>query len=165
MLAVIRIRGRTGIRKEAEDTARLLSLTRINHLVIVPEETQTQGMLKKVKDYVTWGEIDKETLELLLEHRLLLKGRKKPETDKLKETTGYKSYKDMAKALLSGKSKMKDIEGVVPIFRLHPPRGGLEYIRKPYGQGGTGGYRGKEINTLIRKMLKPGADLNGKKEN
>ncbi len=166
MLAAIRIRGRTGIQRKVEDTARLLSLTRINHLVIIPEEPQTVGMLRKVKDYVTWGEIDNDTLELLLEHRLLLRGRKKPAAgDDLKESTGYKTYKNLAKALLSGKSKMKDMENVVPVFRLHPPKGGYEYIRKPYRQGGSGGYRGTEINILIRKMLKPGADLNGEREN
>ncbi len=165
MLAAIRIRGRTGIRREMEDTAKLLRLTRINHLVIVPEEKQTVGMLRKVKDYVTWGEIDNDTLELLLEHRLLLKGRKKPDKEQLNDSTGYKTYSGLAKALISGKTKIKDMENVVPVFRLHPPKGGYEYIRKPYNQDGSGGYRGKEINSLIRKMLKPGVDFNGAREN
>lgn len=165
MLAAIRIRGRTGIRKDIEDTARILNLTRINHMVIVSEEKQTLGMLRKVKDYVTWGEIDDETLKLLLEHRLLLKGRKKPSSDDLKASTGYKTYATLSKAILSGKTRMKDMENVVPIFRLHPPKGGYEGVRKQFQQNGSGGYRGNEINILIRKMIKPGEDLNGKSKN
>lgn len=40
-------------------------------------------------------------------------------------------------------------------FRLHPPRGGFERkgIKVPFSRGGAYGYRGKEINELIRRML------------
>lgn len=165
MLAVIRVRGSTGIRKEAEDTAALLRLHRINHMVLVRDDEQTLGMLRKIKDYVTWGEIDRDTLELLLRHRLLLKGRRKPDEQNLESLLGYKSFSDMADAIMSGKARISQIEQVVPVFRLHPPRGGYEYIRKQYTQGGSSGYRGKEINTLIKKMLKPGSDLNGEDKN
>ncbi|MCL4334719.1 MAG: 50S ribosomal protein L30 [Candidatus Thermoplasmatota archaeon] len=165
MLAVIRIRGSTGIRKEAEDTASLLRLHRINHMVLVRDDKQTLGMLRKLKDYVTWGEIDRDTLELLLRNRLLLKGRKKPEEDGLESVTGFKTFSDMADSILNGKVTMNGISNAVPVFRLHPPKGGYEKIRKQYTQGGSSGYRGKDINTLIRKMLKPGSDLNGEDKN
>ncbi len=165
MLAVIRIRGRTGIRYDMDQTTRLLNLTRINHMVIIPSNETYKGMLQKVKDYVTWGEIEKDTLALLLKHRSQFKGRKHYTEEELKEKTGFTSYDEMAEALISGKVIYKDIEGIVPIFRLHPPRGGLEYVRKPYGQGGTGGYRASEINKLIKRMIVPGADLNGKNKN
>ena len=165
MLAVIRMRGRTGIRHDMDQTTRLLNLNRINHMVIIPENETYRGMLQKVKDYVTWGEIEKSTLTLLLQHRSQFKGRKHYSEEELKEKTGFASYEELADALISGKIIYKDIEGIVPIFRLHPPRGGLEYVRKSYGQGGTGGYRASEINRLIKKMIVPGADLNGKNKN
>lgn len=40
-------------------------------------------------------------------------------------------------------------------YRLHPPRGGFERkgTKAPYAKGGALGNRGKEINTLIRRML------------
>ena len=75
---------------------------------------------------------------------------------------GFKTYGDLAKALQDGKLKFKEIRNIVPVVRLNPPKGGLEAIRKPFNQGGSAGYRGKDINRLILKMLKPGVDLNGK---
>ncbi len=161
MLAVIRIRGRTGIKPAAKKTAELLSLTRINHMVIVEDNDVTRGMLNRARDYLTWGEIDESTLEVVLKHRAMLAGRKRLQEEELKEKTGAKSFSDLAKSLMKGKIKYKDIEGIVPLFRLNPPRRGYEAIRKSYQNGGSSGYRGKEINELIKRMVLPGVDLNG----
>jgi large subunit ribosomal protein L30 len=52
--------------------------------------------------------------------------------------------------------RQKKTEGVTkPYFRLNPPRGGFERkgIKKGFGQGGALGYRGAEINILIKKMM------------
>ncbi|MGM5484473.1 MAG: uL30 family ribosomal protein [Nanobdellota archaeon] len=38
-------------------------------------------------------------------------------------------------------------------FRLNPPKGGMKSLKKPYSIGGDLGNRGKEINTLIKRML------------
>ncbi len=165
LLAVIRIRGRTGIKPDARKTAELLRLHRINHMSIIEDNKITRGMLQTVKDYVTWGEIDSETLLMTLKNRLLFKGRKKVEEESLKEATGFTSYKQMADQIMKGKVKFKDIRDVVPVIRLNPPKGGWEYIRKPFQQGGSLGYRGEDINRVIKKMLKEGADLNGEKQN
>ena len=162
MLAVIRIRGTTGIRPSAEKTAGLFRLHKINHLALVEDNEITRGMLKQVKDYATWGEVDESTLELLLKNRALFKGRKKVSEEELKEKTGYKTYKQMSKALISGKVKYKDIQDIVPVIRLNPPYQGYEAIRKSYNNGGSSGYRGDKINELIRRMITPGVDLNGK---
>ena len=161
MLAVIRIRGRTGIREPIEDTLRKLRLTRINHMVFVPESKEFKGMLQLAKDYITWGEVSKETLILALKHRALLRGRKKIQEDGMKEAVGYSSFDEVADFLMSGKT-LTSIENIFPVLRLNPPKGGYEFIRKSYKDGGTAGYRGEEINVLIKKMLKEGIDLNGK---
>lgn len=160
MLAVIRIRGRTGIREPIEDTLRKLRLTRINHMVFIPESKEFKGMLLLAKDYITWGEVSKETLILALKHRALLRGRKKIDEDAMKDAIGYASFDEVADFLLSGKT-LTSIENLVPVLRLNPPRGGHEFIRKSFKNGGTSGYRGEEINVLIKKMLKEGVDLNG----
>lgn len=165
MLAVIRIRGETGIRPQAQKTTELLRLHKINHLVIVEDNESFRAMLQTAKDYLTWGELDEPTAETLLENRSLLKGRKPLTEDQLSELAGYKTYKTLAKAIVSGKKKYSDIKDIVPVIRLNPPRGGYEAIRKNYTQGGSSGYRGKEINSLILKMIKPGVDMNGKDKN
>lgn len=162
MLAVIRIRGTTGIRPQAAKTAELLRLNRINHMVIMEDNEITRGMLQVVKDYVTWGEVEESTIEMILKYRAQLKGHNPLSEEELKEISGYSTFKDLASAISQGKVRFKDIRNIVPVVRLNPPKGGYEAIRKPFKQKGSAGYRGKEINNLILRMLKSGVDLNGK---
>jgi large subunit ribosomal protein L30 len=151
MFAVIRLRGWVKTSKEIEDTLKMLRLKRNNHCVIVPETPQYKGMLKKVKDYVTYGEIDKETLIELLKKRGEVEGGRLTE-EVLKEVTKFKSFEEFADALLSGKVKLREFKKIKPVFRLNPPRKGLKSKRLPFPKGDLG-YRGKEINELIRRML------------
>jgi len=41
------------------------------------------------------------------------------------------------------------------VQRLQPPRGGYERkgVKMPFSKGGAYGYRGKEINALVKRML------------
>ena len=74
MIAAIRVRGRTGLKKEIEDTMNMLRLNRINHAVILDENPNYQGMLQKAKDYITWGEIREDTLVKVITKRGKNKG-------------------------------------------------------------------------------------------
>ncbi len=156
MFAVIRVRGRTGVRRDIRDTLNMLRLTRVNHCVLVPNTPAYMGMLKKVKDYVTWGEIDQETLVKLIRYKGRLYG-DKPITDEyIRETLGYESIEELAKALLENKLLYKDIPNVKPVFRLHPPLKGWEKTKRHFTEGGALGYRGEKINELINRMFGPG---------
>ena len=66
-LAVVRIRGNINLRKEIVDTLNMLRLYKRNHCVVIPNNNSYSGMIQKVKDYVTWGEINDEVLNLLVE--------------------------------------------------------------------------------------------------
>lgn len=156
MYAVIRVRGRTGISKDIRDTLNMLRLTRVNHCVLVPNTPSYIGMLKKVKDYVTWGEIDQETLVKLIRYKGRLYGDKPITDDYIKDTLGYENIEELAKALLEEKILYKDIPNVKPVFRLHPPLKGWEKTKRHFTEGGALGYRGKEINELINRMFGPG---------
>ncbi len=68
-IAVIRIKGRAGKSKEIEKTMNLLNLPKKNSCSVVTPTAATMGMIKKVKDLVTWGELDKETEKELIEKR------------------------------------------------------------------------------------------------
>ena len=68
-LAVIRIRGERGVKKDIDDTLTMLRLYRKHFCVIVPKTASYSGMLKKAKDYITYGEIDPETEKELIEKR------------------------------------------------------------------------------------------------
>ncbi|OYT43682.1 MAG: 50S ribosomal protein L30 [Candidatus Aenigmarchaeota archaeon ex4484_56] len=73
MIAAIRLRGKFNVRKEIEDTLGLLGLKRKNTCVVLEDNKYNLGMLKKAKDYITYGEIDEEILGKLLEKKKPIK--------------------------------------------------------------------------------------------
>lgn len=75
LLAVIRVRGRVGVRSDVERALKQLGLTRKNHCVLVNAD-KAKSMLKKTGDYVTWGEVDDETIALLEKVKALQGSRK-----------------------------------------------------------------------------------------
>ncbi len=152
LLAAVRLRGSVKARKEVVDTLRMMGLTRVNHCVLLRGGDPEKGMLKKVKDMVTWGEINRETLLSLLRKRGRLKG-DLPLTDERVKAAGFSSLEEFADALLEGKAGVKDLPGFKKVFRLHPPRGGYRATKKPVGEGGDLGYRGEGINELILRMI------------
>jgi large subunit ribosomal protein L30 len=152
LYAVIRLRGSVKVRKEILDTLKMLRLHRVNHCVLVPKTKQFEGMLKKVRGYITYGEINKETLVKLLRERGRLIGNKKIDEKNLKKITGYESFEKFADALLKEKIRLKDFSEIKPVFRLNPARHGLKSIKKYYPKGDLG-YRGEKINELLERMI------------
>jgi large subunit ribosomal protein L30 len=152
MIAAIRVRGRTGIKKDIADTMDMLRLTRINHAVLIEENPSYQGMLQKAKDYITWGEVDSQTVAKLLSKRGKLAGNIKITEDYIKENTDFSSVEELSKAVVDSSAKLED-SGVKPVFRLHPPRKGYEDIKKTFVESGSLGYRGDKIGDLIKKMI------------
>lgn len=151
--AVVRVRGQPDVNKDIKYTMGLLGLTRVNHCVVVPENPSTKGMLQMVKDYCTWGEIDQETLTAMIKTRGKLSGDNDVTDDYLKENTEFGSIDDLAKAMIENDYKIRDVEGAKHVFRLHPPIKGYEGNKRSFRNGGALGYRGKEINDLINRML------------
>lgn len=139
-IAIIRLRGLTGVRHDIKQTMELLRLYRKNYCVVVEANPSNWGMIKRVKDYTTFGEIDDKTYKLLVEKRgHEYKGREE----------SYKGKIKYNKFIKIGDNKIK------PFFRLCPPRGGLgrKGLKASFTQGGALGYRGKEIVKLIERMV------------
>jgi len=120
-IAVIRIRNITKSSFAVRDTLNMIRIYKKFTCVVVDKTPVMMGMLNKIKDYITYGEIDPETITLL-EQKRGVKGK-------------------------DGKIR-KD-------FHLSPPRGGFERkgIKHQYEQGGAVGYRRKDINELIKRMV------------
>lgn len=150
MFAVIRVRGKAGTRKDLEDTLKMLRLKSVNHCVLVPETDDYLGMLRKAKDYITWGTIDKQTLSELLGKRGEIIGGKL-DGDFLKEKN-FKNFDELAESLIKKKVKLKDLKKIKPVFRLNPPKKGYKPIRLPYPRGALGNRKDK-INDLIKRMI------------
>lgn len=68
-IAVIRIRGVNKKGKEKNDTLDMLKLYRKNFCVILEKTPSMMGMVKKVSDCVTWGEVDNSVVKELEEKR------------------------------------------------------------------------------------------------
>lgn len=69
-IAVIRIAGKNKMKQEVEETLQRLNLKdKYNCVVIENSDQQKLGMVKKVKDFVAFGELDDETLKKLEESR------------------------------------------------------------------------------------------------
>ena len=153
LILAIKVRGDIGAPPDVKHTLDLLRLKR-KHVAVVLEASQSVlGMLRKVAEYVTWGELDEETLSLLLEKRGRLIGNKKI-TEEYLRSKGFSSVRELAQALLSGKVTFKQLPEIKPFFRLAPPSGGFnKTIKKHYLAGGELGYRGSAIKPLVKAMV------------
>lgn len=137
MIGVVRICGLIDVKPDIKRTLELLRLTRKNHCVVVKEDPKILGMLRKSKDYITWGKISSEALRELVAKRGRLPGDKRIPQDKVDE---------FAAAIESGrKTELK------PVFRLHPPRKGWKNTKAAYPDGDLG--QRDSIDSVIRKML------------
>lgn len=139
-LAAIRIRGLTGIKIRIEDNLRMMRLYKKNYCCVLPNMPVYAGMLRQAKDYITWGEIDDETFNLLVE--------KRGEEFNSRETDSKGKIKYNDFVVINNKKIKK-------YFRLNAPRKGFgrKGIKHPYQSGGALGYRGEKINDLIKRMI------------
>ena len=152
---VIRVRSDRTVERSIRETMESLNLTRVNHAVLIPESDTYAGMLQKVKDFVTWGEISAEAIAGLIRDRGRLMG-DHPITDAaVTEGSNYKDIDSFAKAIASGEATVKDLETMKRVFRLHPPRGnkGWGGVKRHYTVGGALGFRGDAIEELAARMM------------
>ena len=152
---VIRVRSDRGVTKKIRDTMSMLNLTRVNHAVLIPKTPSYDGMLQKVKDYVTWGEVDADTIGSLIKERGRMIGDKPVTDSEVKSFSDHSTIKSLSKAIATGEATTKDVEGMKPVFRLHPPRGpkGWGGIKRAYSIGGALGFRGDAIVPLAERMF------------
>ena len=68
-IAIILVRGLVGVRQTVKDTLKMLGLTRKNHCVVIANNPVNLGMIKKAKDFITWGSISEEVFQELVAKR------------------------------------------------------------------------------------------------
>lgn len=152
-LAVVRVRGTVNVRKDINDTLRMLYLVRNCYATLIDNRPSYLGMLQKVHNHVTWGEVSKEVIALLLREKGRLAGNKRI-TNEYAKKIGFESIDDLAEAIYSLKVEFRKLPEIKPVFRLRPPSGGLEgSVKKSYKSGGVAGYRGEAINDLLKRMI------------
>lgn len=132
IIAAIRVRGRVNVRHDIAETLSRLRLKRVNNCVLIKMNDSYSGMIKECSNYITYGEINEQSL------------------DRLIKKSGIKAD---PKEILEGRYDMKELKKSLP-FRLHPPRRGYKSIKRNVKQGGALGYMGPGINALIQRMVK-----------
>ena len=109
--------------------------------MLLPSDRARTGMLKSAAGYLTWGEINQEVLEKVLEKRG--KSRDGARLDRRKA-------KSLAARMMKGEGAGR--LGIRPVFALSPPSHGISSVRLLYPRGDMG-YRGEGINELLERMI------------
>ena len=153
MQAIVQLRGEVNMSQDVRDTLKMLNLHSTNHVTFVPETDTYRGMITKVNDYVAFGEPSVETVATLLRRR------GEPETGDgdiddawVADNTDYDDVDALVEALVDEETTLRD-EGLAPVVRLHPPRGGHDGIKHPVVEGGQlGTHETEAIDALLEAM-------------
>ena len=149
---VVRIRGTVNIPAWAQTTLDSLNLAKKFRATIIAENSETLGMLRKVKDIVAWTSVDASFVKELLEKKGRKNGYKPIRDSDLPEE--YKNIEELAVAIAENKvTTLSNLKSIKPWFALAPPRGGFRRKTKTqYSQKGILG-ENLELVQLVKNML------------
>ena len=149
---VVRISGQADVPYWAVTTMKLLKLEKKYRATIIPEKDNTIGMLRKIQHYVSWQEIDIETVKELLDKKARKSGYKKITNEDI-TSIGFTSIDELATSLAEGKTSLSKLKPLKPWFALDPPSHGFKRsTKKLYGQKGVLGYN-KELSVIVKRMM------------
>jgi large subunit ribosomal protein L30 len=139
MLIAIRISGQIEIPKKIQEALFRLRIRKKYTATLLQPTVENQKLLKKLRNYIAYGDIDKETLKLLIEKRA------KPLPGKKLDVS--KTLSDLEK------KKITELD-IKPFFGLHPAKGGID-SKLHFGTSKKAvlGDNKKSINDLVRRML------------
>ena len=116
--AVIRMKGRFSLHPSVKGALQSFGLATLYSCTLVPDSASYKGMLQSCKDFVSFGPVEKESVELLLRKRgMAADGRRLSASRKPEEIA------KIAQEIADGKKPSE--AGVLPVFRLSPPKGGF----------------------------------------
>jgi large subunit ribosomal protein L30 len=149
LLAVVRIKGTMKVPMDVRETLDRLNLKKKNWMAFYYDSPAVRGMIKRAGRYVAWGEVENQDLiQELLKKRGRLKGERRLDQKAL-EQLGCKAVEELAGGILNGDLKAYRNKGLINIFKLTPPTGGLPKA----GSSPRWGYYGSDISTLISCMM------------
>ncbi len=137
MKIVVRITGQVDNNAKVNETLSRMRLRRKYSCVLINETPENMGMIKSVRNFVAYGDVDEKILKELIQKRGKSEDGTKIDIDKV------------VKNILENKS-MKE-SGIKPFFRLHPPLKGIN-SKQHFPRGVLGDHKEK-IKDLIRRML------------
>ena len=118
---------------------------------VVTDDAATVGMLRLCKDYVAWCQADAGLLTSLLEKRGMVSTTGRLDAKAL-QALGFKDHGSLAEMMLKEGTRLSEVEGLRPFFRLSPPRGGFKLsLRRQFSEKGVLGNNPK-LPELIGRM-------------
>jgi len=153
MQALVQLRGEVNMSQDVRDTLKMLNLHSVNHVTFVPETDTYRGMITKVNDYVAFGEPSADVVATLLSRRGEAdEGDADIDDAWVADNTDYDDVASLAEALVDEETTLRE-QGLSPVVRLHPPRGGHDGIKHPVVEGGQLGRHGTDdIDSLLEAM-------------
>jgi len=119
---------------------------------VVTDDPPTVGMLKLCKNYVAWCHVDEGLLADLLKKRGMVSATRSLDAARLKEL-GYKNHEDIAAKMVKDQVRLSALNGVLPYFRLAPPKGGFRAsLRRQATERGLLGNNPK-LDAIVRRMI------------
>jgi|GEM_PF-52641 len=170
---VVRMKGTVNVPQWANLTLENLHLNKKFRATIIPENNQTLGMLRKVKEHVSWTSIDKEFIKEFIEKKGRLiesnlgtktataggqvnninnNDSKSSDEGENKKSLNY-DFEKIATDISQNQTYLSKITGIKPWFALNPPRGGFKKkSKRSFSQDGILG-ENKELVSLVRRMM------------
>ena len=153
MQALVQLRGEVNMSQDVRDTLKMLNLHSTNHVTFVPDTDTYRGMITKVNDYVAFGEPSADVVATLIERRGEAdEGDADIDDEWVADNTEYDDVASLAEALVDEETTLRE-QGLSPVVRLHPPRGGHDGIKHPVIEGGQlGRHDTDDIDSLLEAM-------------
>ena len=153
MQAIVQLRGEVNMSSDVQDTLTMLNIHHVNHCAFVPETDTYRGMITKVNDYVAHGEPSVDAVETVLSTRAEpAEGDTEVDEAWLEAHTDYDDFGSLAAALVDEETTLRE-QGLSPVLRLHPPRGGHRGQKHPTSEGGQLGVHSTDaIDELLEAM-------------
>jgi len=179
---VVRMKGTVNVPYWAKITLESLSLNKRFRATIIPENEQTLGMLRKIKEYVSWTSVDTEFIREFIEKRgrssaskLLSRADtadsataadtatapatpdnpKDQNHDNNSENKGSQNAElgKIVSIISQNELYLSKISGIKPWFALNPPKGGFKRkSKRSYSQAGILG-ENKELVSIVKRMM------------
>jgi large subunit ribosomal protein L30 len=153
---VVRMKGTVNIPNWAKITLDNLHLDKKFRATLIPENEQTLGMLRKIKEIVAWTSVEEGFIREFVEKKgrhtstkLLSSYINKSKTDQPNTPDIDKVISDISK----NDSFLSKISGLKPWFALNPPKGGFKRKSKLlHSQNGILG-ENRDLVELVKRMM------------
>jgi large subunit ribosomal protein L30 len=166
---VVRMKGTVNVPRWANLTLENLHLNKKFRATIIPENEQTLGMLRKIKELVSWSSVDDAFIKEFIEKKARTSASKlatAPTTTTANEMNNNDTKSNIEDnphqntdlstvitTISQNQTYLSKISGIKPWFALNPPKGGFrKKSKRSYSQNGILG-ENKELISLVKRMM------------